>query len=284
MTDASLPEPRAPDPETPVEPAALVLPAVSEPPLDERAPWLEHREIVDAIRISGAETPAFLTADGVAITTTGIGKSDAATTVAALLASPGFDLDSAYVLSAGIAGASPETAAFGSVVVGDAVVDWDRKHRWDRGERGDEPSDSIAPLVYRPRDYVYHLDDRLVECALGAARSVDLRENDDARAAQRRYPAAVDGGPTVERGTTVCGDEFWHGPRYAREVEWLCRRYGVGPYATTQMEDAATATALERFGLLDRYLSVRAVTNYDRPAPLTRPSRRASTAPRRAFG
>jgi hypothetical protein len=101
MTDASLPEPQAPDPETPVEPAALVLPAVSEPPLDERAPWLEHREIVDAIRISGAETPAFLTADGVAITTTGIGKSDAATTVAALLASPGFDLDSAYVLSRG---------------------------------------------------------------------------------------------------------------------------------------------------------------------------------------
>jgi hypothetical protein len=50
------------------------------------------------------------------------------------------------------------------------------------------------------------------------------------------------------------------------------------------MEDAETATALERFGLLDRYLSVRAVTNYDRPAPLTRPSRRASTAPRRAFG
>ncbi|ELY51610.1 purine nucleoside permease [Natronococcus jeotgali DSM 18795] len=33
------------------------------------------------------------------------------------------------------------------------------------------------------------------------------------------------------------------------------------------MEDAATATALERFDLLERYLSVRAVANYDRPAP-----------------
>jgi purine nucleoside permease len=33
------------------------------------------------------------------------------------------------------------------------------------------------------------------------------------------------------------------------------------------MEDAATTTALERFGLLERYLSVRAVANYDRPAP-----------------
>ncbi|ELZ14673.1 phosphorylase [Haloterrigena salina JCM 13891] len=47
----------------------------------------------------------------------------------------------------------------------------------------------------------------------------------------------------------------------------LCEAYGIGPYVTTQMEDAATARALERFDLRDRYLSVRAVSNYDRPAP-----------------
>lgn len=33
------------------------------------------------------------------------------------------------------------------------------------------------------------------------------------------------------------------------------------------MEDAATATALGRFDAADRYLSLRAVANYDRPAP-----------------
>jgi purine nucleoside permease len=224
MNDLSLPEPRAPDPETPIEPAALVLLAASEPPLDERAPWLDRHDVVDAIRIRGAKTPLYLTPDGVAITTTGIGKSDAATTVTALLASPDIDLDSAYVCSAGIAGASPETAALGDVVVADAVVDWDRKHRWDRGERGNEdasqsdPAASIAPLAYRPRDYVHRLDDQLVKCAVGAADDARLRAADDARAVQRRYPDAVDRGPIVRRGTTVCGDEFWHGPRYAREV------------------------------------------------------------------
>ncbi|WP_394741370.1 phosphorylase family protein [Natronococcus roseus] len=271
MSDPPLPEPRRPDPNDPVRPAVLVLVAVAEPPLDERRPWLERADLVDALTVPGADTPVYLTDDGVAVTTTGIGKSDAATTTTALLTAPGLDLESAYVLSAGIAGGPPSRAALGSVVLADAVVDWDRKHRWDRGEaddqRTDDPAESIDTLAYRPRDYVHRLEDRLLEPALDAAAQIDLGADPEVRAYQDRYPTAPDDGPTVEVGTTVCGDEFWHGPRYAREVDWLCERYGVAPYATTQMEDAATATALERFGLLERYLSVRAVSNYDRPAP-----------------
>ncbi|QRV16203.1 phosphorylase family protein [Haloterrigena salifodinae] len=279
-SDDTLPIARSPDPDDPVVPAALVLTAAFEDPLDERQPWLERYEITDTLAVPGAETPVYLTDSGIAVTTTGIGKSDAATTVTALLATPGIDLESAYVVSCGIAGSSPETAALGSVAIADAVVDWDRKHRWDRGSVDDagELGESTAIgdstderpidlLAYRPRDYVHRLEDGLVERALAAAGDVDLLEDDDARAYQRTYPEAPDSGPTIERGTTVCGDEFWHGPRYAREVGWLCEAYGVGPYVTTQMEDAATARALERFDLRDRYLSVRAVSNYDRPAP-----------------
>ncbi|ELY44368.1 phosphorylase family protein [Natronorubrum sulfidifaciens] len=271
----SLPEPRDPDPSAPVHPAGVVLPAVAESPLDERAPWLERYEIVDALAIPGTETPLYLTASELAITTTGIGKSDAATTVTALLASPGVDLDSAYVVSSGIAGSSPETTALGSVAIADAVVDWDRKHRWDRQGTSDtetvpgtgSESTPIDLLAYRPRDYVHHLEPAVVDCALTAAETVALRTDDAARDYQTQYPAATEAGPSIERGTTVCGDEFWHGPKYAREVEWLCGAYGVAPYVTTQMEDAATATALERFDRGERYLSVRAVANYDRPAP-----------------
>ncbi|WP_436347505.1 phosphorylase family protein [Natronorubrum sp. FCH18a] len=275
-TDRPLPEPRDPDPDDPIAPDALVLTAAFEDPLDERRPWLERYDPVDALEVPGAETPVYVTDSGIAVTTTGIGKSDAATTVTAVLASPGLDLESAYIVSCGIAGSSPETTALGSVAIADAVVDWDRKHRWDR--RSDaavtdsvsEASNDERPidlLAYRPRDYVHRPEDGVVDCALEAARAVDLREDADARDYQREYPNAPDSGPTIERGTTVCGDEFWHGPRYAREVQWLCDQYGVAPYVTTQMEDAATATALERFGLRERYVSVRAVSNYDRAAP-----------------
>ncbi|QSW97964.1 phosphorylase [Haloterrigena alkaliphila] len=277
-SDDALPTPRTPDPDAPVCPAALVLTAAFEAPLDERRPWLERDEIAGALEVPGADTPIYLTEEGIAVTTTGIGKSDAATTVTALLAAPGLDLESAYVVSCGIAGSSPDTAALGSVAVADAVVDWDRKHRWDHGSSGSDssaPGDDIGTaderpidlLAYRPRDYVHRLEESVVDRALAAAGDVDPLEDDDALEYQREYPAAPQTGPTIERGTTVCGDEFWHGPRYAREVAWLCEAYGVGPYVTTQMEDAATATALERFGLRDRYLSVRAVSNYDRPAP-----------------
>ncbi|ELY98828.1 phosphorylase family protein, partial [Natrialba asiatica] len=212
-------------------------------------------------------------------------KSDAATTVTALLAAPALELDSAYVVSAGIAGGPPERVALGSVVIADSVVDWDRKHRWDRTQTGasdggdahgdvgaavdTDPAAGLDLLAYRPRDYVHRLDTELVDAALEAAADATLDSDPAARAYQDEYEFsdAPIAGPTVERGTTVCGDEFWHGPRYAREVAWLCEAYGVAPYLTTQMEDAATATALDRFGLLDRYLSVRAVANYDRPAP-----------------
>ena len=267
--DASLPEPRAPDAADPIRLAGLVLTAAYEEPLDERRPWLERYDLVDALEMPGTDTPLYLTDDGLAVTTTGIGKSDAATTVATLLASPGLDLASAYVVSSGIAGTAPGTTALGSVAIADAVVDWDRKHRWDRrsDESGAPVDDRIDLLAYRPRDYVHRLESSVVDRALDAARDVDLRDDGDAREYQRQYPDAPDAGPTIERGTTVCGDEFWHGPRYAREVEWLCEQYDVAPYVTTQMEDAATATALERFDLRERYLSVRAVANYDRSAP-----------------
>lgn len=277
MSEPTLPEPREPDLDEPIRPSALVLPAVAEPPLDERGPWLERHEIGDALAIPGLATPLYLTAGRVAITTTGIGKSDAATTTTALLGSPAIDLGSAYVVSAGIGGAPPSTAPLGSVVLADAIVDWDRKHRWDRqGAIEDDdrpeplsPSDDrpIDLLNYRPRDYVWHLDERVVETGAEAAREVDLGEGPDAYEYQREYPDAPASRPIVTTGTTVTGDEFWHGPRYAREVEWLCEQYGVAPYTTTQMEDAATVTALERFGLADRYLSVRAIANYDRSAP-----------------
>ncbi len=262
MSGRPLPEPRRPDPTDPVRPRALALPAVGGPRIDERQPWLERADVVDAVSVPGLDSPLYLDGDGIAVTTTGLGKAEAATTVATLLASAGIDLDGAYVLSAGVAGAAPARAALGSVFLADAVVDWDRKHRWDRD---DEPP--ISPLAYEPEKSVRRLDSTLLEPAVGAARGVELAADPAVEAYADRYPEGRGSEPTVGVGPTVAGDEFWHGPRHAREVDVLCERYGVGPYATTQMEDSATATALDRHGLLGRYLSVRAVANYDRPAP-----------------
>ncbi|WP_247729418.1 purine nucleoside permease [Halovivax limisalsi] len=272
----SLPTPRPLDPTAAVEPAVLVLPAVTyEPPFDERRRWLDRLSIRAAYTIPGAESPLYLSEDGVAVTTTGLGKAPAATTVAALWCADGLDLDATTVISAGIAGAPPERASLGSVFVADAVLDWDRKHRWDPDEvadaesaddQGDGPV-TVEPLAYEPEGSLHEPDPTLVERAREATSGLELHVNERVRAFQDRYPAAPDHGPRTGAGPTITSDEFWHGTSVAREVESLCAAYGIDPYVTTQMEDAATATALARFDAADRYLSLRAVANYDRPAP-----------------
>lgn len=277
---ADRPSPEPLESSGPVRPSVVVLPAVAfEPPFDERSPWLDRLPIEAAYEIPGADGPLYVTDPdgGLAITTTGLGKAPAATTVAALQGAAGLDLSGTYWLSAGIAGAAPDRAAIGSVFVADAVLDWDRKHRWDPDEVGRETADAgategaalsaVEQLAYLPADSLFEPDPALVDMASEIAEGVELGDRSDVCAYQDRYPAAPDHGPRTAVGPTVTSDEFWHGSAVAREVESLCTAYGIDPYATTQMEDAATATALARFDAADRYLSLRAVANYDRPAP-----------------
>jgi|AntRauTorcE11898_2_1112593.scaffolds.fasta_scaffold02530_3 purine nucleoside permease len=264
-----------------VAPAVLVLPAfdaddfvLGDGAFDgdvlphELERWVDAYDVERAVSVPGANAPVLVAADGeVAVTTTGMGKSAAAATVAACCACPRLDLSETTFLSVGVAGAPPSRATLGSVFVADAVVDWDVKHRWSESdaEPGERPVDLLR---YRPEDYVHRLDEDLVSRALELGRDVDLADDPELDAYRECYPhAAATADPGVDVGTTLTGDEFWHGETTGAYADWLCKAYDAGPYCTTQMEDYATATALERFGYLDRYLGVRAVVNFDRPAP-----------------
>ncbi|WP_433630213.1 phosphorylase [Halomicrococcus sp. NG-SE-24] len=270
-----MPEPTRDDPgdaATPVEPDVVVLPAFAAGDVtveadlpNEVEPWLDEYAFDRELAVPGANAPVRYTDDGVAITPTGMGKADAAATVTALLRAPGLDCSDAAFLTVGIAGASPEAGTLGSVFIADHVVDWDRKQRWD-GAGDDDPVETMRLLPYRPRDYAYGLDDDFVERAYGWASDVALRDTERAREHRERYSQdAARGAPTVAVGTTLCGDEFWHGARHAEAARWLVDRYDAGEYATTEMEDFGTAAALDRFDRLESYLSVRGVVNFDRP-------------------
>jgi len=213
---------------------------------DELGRWLDAYDARE-VAVSGTGGPVYYDDAGVAIAPTGIGKAAAAATVGALAAGDALDLGAAHVVTAGVAGCPPAAGPVGSVFVADAVVDWDLKHRTDGG---------VGPLDWRARDYVWHLDADLVERAAAAAERADLRA------------AGVDDRePGVAVGPTLCGDEHWHGRRLAAQAATLCGAYGLDGYVTAEMEDAGTATALERAGLLDRYVSVRAAANFDRQPP-----------------
>ncbi|WP_066415889.1 phosphorylase family protein [Halorubrum aethiopicum] len=247
----------------PVALDALVLPAFEEldplPAAGETEPWHDAYDLAERVDVPGVPVPLRHDGAGLGVVPTGIGKAAAATTTAALCADDAVDLSDALVLSVGIAGAPPDRP-IGSVVIADEIVDWDDKCRFDPGD-GDGGADGnpgdvpVAPDPYTEGQGVVDLDPDRVSAAADLAAGVDL-EN-----------AGGGADPTVTVGTNVCADELWHGRTVAEHVSRFLDALDRGPYRATEMEDAGTAAALRRFGLADRYLSVRGISNHDRPDP-----------------
>jgi len=241
-----------------VNPDVLVLPAfraadvaMADPP-DELRRWREAYDLSPRA-LEGLPAPVYA-GDGIAVTPTGIGKTSATATVTTLLSAPEVDLQGTRVVSVGVAGVAPRAGPLGSVVLAESVVDWDLKHRRDAGDGDTGP---VAPLHFRTRDPVYHLDGPLLDRVERALGDTPLRTVADDRVA---------GDPAVHRGVSVCADEFWHGQETAAQVDRLLAAYDLPVHACTQMEDYGTAVALSRFDRLADYVAVRAAANYDRPA------------------
>lgn len=241
-----------------IEIDVLVLPAFDDlaglP--GEAAPWREAYDLEQTVRIKGVSNPLRYTEDGLAVVPTGVGKMAAATTTTALITSEELGLDDALVLSVGAAGGPPELP-IGTVVVADSIVDWDDKCRLDPTDDGRFP---LRPNPYTEGQGAFELDFELVETARLLGHDVELASKGDEPDSEDETIE-----PKVLGGTNLCGDEFWHGKALAEQASWLVEEHGMKPYRATEMEDAGTAAALERFGRLDRYLSIRGITNYDRP-------------------
>lgn len=233
----------------------IILPAFDDVPglPGEASPWEEHYQFSETIQIPGAPDPLQVSTEGVGLIPTGIGKANAAATVTGLLASERVDCSAALFLTVGVAG-GPPSLSVGSVVVSSAIVDWDMKCRFDGAG-----SHVLAPNPYVDEP-VYDLAPTQVEEALSA-----VDGDDDLAGTLAGEDSAV------VAGANVCGDELWHGRAVAEQVESWVGRFDCGPYRATEMEDAGTARALERFGRLGDYVSIRGIANPDRPPEGTPP-------------
>lgn len=238
--------------------------------------WYDGYDLSNEVEVPGAWAPVFYDDDGVAVTLTGMGHSFCGPSVAAILASSAFDFEDSYFLSAGISGAPPDVGTLGSVFVSDYVVNWDFGHRWAQEDDprdlqgGEGPDQEFALQIYpgRPFDYVYELNEDLVNKAVSLSEGVDLEDSDRAKEYRELYPQeAANRDPFLDVGTTVSGEEYWHGPTFSDQAQYIADEYEASTYATTEMEDYATATAVKQHGHLDRYLSIRSVSNFDQPHP-----------------
>lgn len=205
--------------------------------------------------------------DGVALYVTGMGKVNAALSLAALLHDPRFDFSHCFVLSVGCGGGAWGTAVMGDVVLATAAVDYDLGHHADIRE------------LTAPRDHTWFrdpifdssafrvLDADRMDRAWDLIRDTKLETTPRTRCfLARAFPGEAWAArePMVLRGTTVSGDNYWKGAAGHRNARAMAASYGCpDPYAVCEMEDAALAVAMDRLGVLDRFLILRVCVNMD---------------------
>ena len=253
----------------------------------EAQPWLDDRPLTTEIAVPGlsAEFPTVVCdGDDLCMVTTAMGYANAASSVAALVASDRFDLTNTYFVVSGIAGVDPEHGTLGSAHWAEYVVDAGLRHEIDQRQSPEDWASNVFALgTSQPGDSpgwgagteVYELNPDLVDAAFAATRDVDLTDNETAAAYRAHYPQqAASSAPFVSVCDTQSADTYWHGSLMAQDVgNWVgLLTEGRATYCTTQMEDNAVLTALTRgadAGLidLDRVAVLRAGSNFDREYP-----------------
>src|SRR5437764_1445426 len=115
----------------------------------------------------------------------------------------------------------------------------------------------------------FQLNQRLVDLAFSVTWDVPLADSAAAQAARAHYPGQAGERPFVTRCDSVAGDDFFAGTFLSAEAQHVMdvRTHGQGLYCTTEQEDSAVAGVLQRFGMLDRYASLRTASDFDQPAP-----------------
>ena len=234
----------------------------------ETGPWLQNERLGSAFTVATMNEPMHCGADGLCVATIGEGKANAATSMSAILADSQLDLRSAYFMTAGVAGITPEAGTLGDADWANWVVDYEIG-----GHHISKETDPSVPFGYQKGDdegtTVYHLNQKLVATAYQLTKDLALADNADAEADRARYAGQAGRKPHVSRCDTVTADDFWTGRDASVTAQHVVNQWtnNQGTYCTTQQEDNATATVLARHGYLDRYLSLRAASDFDQPYP-----------------
>jgi purine nucleoside permease len=232
----------------------------------ETGPWLNNEDLGRTVKVAAAGKPLHCGATGLCVATIGEGKANAATSMSAILADDQLDLTAAYFITAGIAGISPQTGTLGDADWADWVVDYEIG-----GHHISHDTDPALRFSYaRGEDEgstAYHLSQDLVATAYRLTANVALADSADAQAGRARYVGQAGKKPHVSRCDTVTADDFWTGRDASETAQYVVDQWtnGQGTYCTSQQEDNATATVLAKHGYLDRYLSLRAASDFDQP-------------------
>jgi purine nucleoside permease len=253
----------------------------------EAKPWLDGEALTHKLALPGlskAYPEVACTDEGLCVMTTNMGYANAASSIAALVFSGRFDLTKTYFLISGIAGVDPAQGTLGSAHWARFAVDGGLQNEIDAREA---PADWSAGYLaigapapsrkaeLRYGDEVYRLNEDLLQAAFRLTKDVELADSDAAKAYRAKYAeASATAPPQVSICDTISSDTWWHGARLGAAMEAYAKLVtdGAANPCTTQQEDNATLTALERgaeANLVDfnRIAILRTASNFDREAP-----------------
>ncbi|MCM6777342.1 purine nucleoside permease [Nocardia sp. CDC159] len=233
----------------------------------EAEPWVKQRQWSHEIPVPGVRRPVRCNDSGLCMMVTDMGKTNAALSTSAVLASPRLDFDNAYFITAGIAGTPPEAGTLGFAAWARWVVDVDLGHHVLPQDDPGVPDGYLG--MPKAGTEVYELDQRLVDAVYRNTKDVTLADSPAAAQARAAFPGQEGQKPVVTQCDTATGDNFWSGAASSAQAAAIVRTQtdGRARYCTSQMEDNATAAALARAGKLNRYVSLRTASNFDRPRP-----------------
>lgn len=247
--------------------------------------WVEGEGLDEMIEVPGSWSPVYCNEAGHCLVVTGMGFANAASTVMAVGLSGQFDLSEAYVLIAGIAGIDPADGTLGSAAWADWVIDGDLAHHVDAREI---PEDMAYPYMllgcntawceegWGAGTEVYQINTTLVDWAFSLTDGMELADGETAQAYRANYAADTPAvaAPSVVRCDTFAASTYWHGEMLGDWAQWWSEQWtdGAANYCTTEMEDNASLTALDRLSSagmvdMDRVFVLRTASNFDRPYP-----------------
>jgi purine nucleoside permease len=243
--------------------------------LDRLGPWREIRtpglpSDYPAVRCNPSE---------VCVVTTGMGHSNAAASITALVFSRLFDLSHTYFIVTAVGGIDPAQGTLGSTAWARYLVEfglqWEIDAReippgWTTGYLGIE---TTSPTQKPPLEYgteIFQLNEALVRKASALSRDVPLADSAQAQATRAKFaypPANLP--PSVLQCDTASGDTWFSGTLLGQRARAWTKILtdGRGVFCTAQQEDNAIYEALRRGATArlvdpDRIAVLRAGSNF----------------------
>ena len=248
--------------------------------------WVENANFNRTIEFPFGMHDLYYREDGVLLTCTGGGVTNATTSIMALGMDPRFDFSKAFWLIAGIGGADPADSTLGDAVWANWVVDGDLAYEIDGREIPDDWDYGFIALGAKKPDTLedgwtvdtiaYQLNPGLVQWAYTVTKDIDLGDHPELAAFRKKFKGLPEANrpPKVIIGDTLGSSTYWHGDLLNKWANnWIkLHTGGEANFVTTNMEDNGTLTALHRMartGLVDteRVLVLRTASNFSTPPP-----------------